>query len=449
MAHLTDTVRAHRGQVLSFASDPGSGDGPGSYQHFADGVLIVKGQEVAEIGPAEALLAKLPADVPITEHGRSILLPGFIDAHIHYPQTDVIGSGGRALLDWLQDYTFPEEKKFGDAQHAASVAEFFLDELLRNGTTTAMVFCTVHRSSVDAFFESALRRNLRMIAGKVLMDRHAPEYLLDTPEQGERETRELIETWHGQDRLSYAITPRFAPTSSEAQLQSAGRLAKEYSSTYIHSHVAENREEIAWAKELFPTARSYLDVYDQHGLVRERAIYAHCIHLDDADRGRMAQSGAAAAFCPTSNLYLGSGLFSIAAADSAGMRFSIATDVGGGSSFNMLRTMGEAYKVAQLRGERLTALRAFYLATLGAARNLGCDHRIGRFAPGAEADFIVLDLEATPLIARRAAQCRSLPETLLMLMTLGDDRAIRSTHILGKCVHSRVAAAGAMPDNRS
>jgi guanine deaminase len=430
-------VSAHRGRMLTFHADPGAHDAPDSFDYFEDGLLIIVDGKVSEIGPAPDMLSKLPADHPVIDHGQRLLLPGFIDTHIHYPQTDIIASGGTQLLDWLERYTFPEERKFADAAHAAGVAEFFLDELLRNGTTTAMVFCTVHKTSVEAFFTSAERRNLRMIAGKVLMDRNAPDYLRDTAESGERETRELIAKWHGQLRLSYAVTPRFAPTSSHAQLESAGRLAHEHPDVYIHSHLAENRAEIDWVRKLYPAARSYLDVYDQCGLVRERAVYAHCIHLDDADRARMAQSGAAAAFCPTSNLYLGSGLFSFSAADTAGLRFSIATDVGGGTSFNMLRTMSEAYKVGQLNQDRLSPLRAFYLSTLGGARCLGLDHRIGRFTPGAEADFVVLDFAATPLLSRRIAGSGTLQERLLVLMTLGDDRAIESTYILGKLAHTR------------
>jgi len=323
---------------------------------------------------------------------------------------------------------------FRDAAYAQEVAEFFLDELARNGTTTAMVFCTVHRPSVEAFFESAARRRTRMVAGKVLMDRNSPADLRDTVATGERDTRELLEKWHGQDRLSYAITPRFAATSSEAQLQSAGELARQFPDCLIQTHLAENLEEIAWVRQLFPQARSYLDVYDGYGLLRNRAVYAHCIHLDATDRARMAESGAAAAFCPSSNLHLGSGLFDIAAADAARMPFSIATDVGAGSSFSLLRTLGDAYRVAQLSRQHLPPLRAFYLATLAGARALGLDDRIGRFAAGMEADFIVLNLRATPLIARRTAQARSLSEKLLLLMTLGDDRVISSTYILGRKV---------------
>jgi len=432
----------HRGQILSFVSDPGDGADAGSYQHFPEGAMLVVDGRIAALGPADALLPQLPQDIAVTDHGRNLLLPGFIDNHIHYAQSDVIGAGGRQLLDWLNDYTFVEERRFGDPKHALEVADFFFDELARNGTTTALVFCTVHPESVDAFFGAAARRRLRMIAGKVMMDRNAPEDLCDSPAAADLESRALLERWQGHERLNYAITPRFAPTSSPEQLQVAARLAQDFPDAFIHSHLAENRAEMLWVKELFPAARSYLDVYDGYGLLRERAIYAHCIYLDEADRRRMAASGAAAAFCPTSNLYLGSGLFDLAASDAAGLPFSVATDVGGGSSFNMLRTLDEARKVARLQGEDLSPLRAFYLATLGAARCLRLDDHIGRLEPRSEADFIVLDLEATPLIARRTAAAQSLSDTLRILMTLGDDRAIKATFILGRQVHGAPSAAG-------
>ncbi|HXA36966.1 MAG TPA: guanine deaminase [Steroidobacteraceae bacterium] len=437
MALLTDAAPAtvHRGRLLSFAADPGDGTNADSYRYFPDGALLIDNGRIAAVGPADAVLARLPAGIPVVAHGGNLLLPGFIDNHIHYAQCDVIAAGGAALLDWLEDCAFVEERRFGDSQHATQVAEFFLDELARNGTTTALVFCTVHAASVDAFFGAAARRRLRMIAGKVLMDRNAPEDLRDSPTAAARESRALLERWHGQGRLDYAITPRFAPTSSDAQLQVAGDLARDFPDAFIHSHLAESRDELAWVRELFPGSRSYLDVYDRFGLLRERAIYAHCIYLDETDRRRMAQSGAAAAFCPTSNLYLGSGLFDIAAADRDGMRFSIATDVGGGSSFSMLRTLDEAGKIARLQGQDLSPLRAFYLATLGAARNLKLEDRIGKLEVGAEADFIVLDLEATPLIARRTAAARTLADVLRILITLGDDRAVKATYILGTQVH--------------
>jgi guanine deaminase len=428
-------LSAHRGAVLHFRSDPGEHEPPGSFEHFQDGLLIVRNGRVDRIGPADALLRDLPAGTPVVEHAHCLLMPGFIDTHIHYPQVDVIGCGGRQLLDWLHDYTFPVEREFSDATHAAEVADVFLDELVRNGTTTALVFCTVHAASVDAFFTAAERRNMRMIAGKVLMDRNAPDYLLEPAADGDRATRQLIERWHGRKRLCYAITPRFALTSSDEQLALAGTLARQFPDTYIHSHLAENREEVAMVQRTFPTAGSYLEVYDRVGLVRDRTVYAHCIHLDAAARTRMAQAGAAAAFCPTSNLYLGSGLFDIAASDAARLRFSVASDIGGGTSFSMLRTLGEAYKVAQLTGQRLSPLRAFYLVTLGAARCLGLEHRIGSFTPGAEADFIALDLHATPLLARRMSRTRTLREALLILTALGDDRAVAGTWILGRRVH--------------
>ena len=431
MALRTEAV-AHRGALLRFVGDPGDDDACGSFEYFDDGLLLVDGGRVAVVGPATELLAGAAAGAALVEHHDALLMPGFIDTHIHYPQTDMIASGGRDLLDWLTHYTFPAERRFADPEHASEVAAFFLDELMRNGTTTAQVLGSVHKVSADAFFAAAEERGLRMIAGKCLMDRNCPEDLRDTAADGERDTRALIEAWHGRARLLYAITVRFAPTSTEAQLASAGRMARDYPDTFIHSHLAENRGEIAWVRELFPDARSYLDVYERYQLLRERAVYAHCIHLDDTDRRRMAATGATAAFSPTSNLYLGSGLFDLAACDAAGMRYALATDVGGGSSFSMLRTMGEAYKVAQLQGQRLTPLRAFYLATLAGARSLGLADRIGTLAPGSEADFIALDLKATPLLARRIACCDSLSERLLVLMTLAADRAVRETYVQGK-----------------
>jgi guanine deaminase len=447
VAPLTDArgPTVHRGQILSFLADPGEGTNADCYRYFSDGALLVERGRIAAMGPASTLLAQLPREVPLTDHGRCILLPGFIDNHTHYVQSDVIAAGGRQLLDWLQDYTFIEERRFAEIEHANEVAEFFLDELARNGTTTALVFCSVHPASVDAFFAAAERRALCMIAGKVLMDRNAPADLCDTPALADEQSRALLERWQGRDRLHYAITPRFAATSTEAQLRVAGQLARDFPDTFIHSHLAENSAEIAWVRELFPDARSYLDVYERFGLLRDRAIYAHCIYLDGENRRRMAQSGAAAAFCPTSNLYLGSGLFDIAASDAAGMRFSTATDVGGGSSFSMLRTLDEARKIARLQGQDLTALRAFYLATLGAARCLKLEDRIGTLEIGSEADFIVLDLAATELIARRTAAARSLEDVLRILMTLGDDRVIKATYILGRPVHGAPPSSQLMP----
>jgi guanine deaminase len=432
MSKAPSPVSAFRASVLHFLSDPGDGDAPHCWQYFDDGVLVVEHGRVTALGDARAILPNLPAALPVTDFSGHLIMPGFVDTHIHYVQTDVIASPGTDLLHWLEQYTFPAERCFADAAHAGEVAEFFLDELLRNGTTTALVFGTVHRQSVETFFQAAERRGLRMVAGKALMDRNCPEYLRDDAESGYRDSAELLERWNGRARLNYAITPRFAATSSERQLELAGQLARAHPDAHIQSHVAENTAEVAWVRPLFPASRSYLDVYDRYGLLRPRAVYAHCIYLDEHDRARMAQSGAAVAFCPTSNLFLGSGLFDIAAADRAGMHTSLATDVGGGTSFSMLRTMGEGYKVAQLSGTRLSPLRAFYWATLGGARALGLDDRIGNFLPGKEADFVVLDLAATPLLARRASSAETLAERLFLLMTLGDDRAIKRIFILGQ-----------------
>jgi guanine deaminase len=431
---MSDSSRtAHLGSILNFRADPGTGDDPSAYEYWQQGALIVADGRIERVGPAAELLPT-ETSLSITDHGQGLILPGFIDTHIHYPQTDIIGAGGRQLFDWLERYTYPAEHRFEDPAYAHTVAQFFVDELLRNGTTTAQVLGTVHRTSAESFFEVAAARHLRMIAGKALMDRLCPPQLRDDAESGERETRELIETWHGRDRLHYAITPRFAVTSTPEQLRRAGQLARDYPDVYIHSHLAENPQEVERVRELFADRRSYLDVYDHFGLLRERATYAHCIYLNDADRARMAASGAGVAFCPSSNLYLGSGLFDLAASDAAGMRLSLATDVGGGSSFSMLRTMGEAYKVAHLSGQHLGSLRAFYLATLAGAQTLKLSDKIGRFAAGMEADFIVLDPHATPLLRRRMSQSRTLAERLLLFMILGDDRAVAQTYILGRAV---------------
>jgi guanine deaminase len=427
-------LRAYRGSLLHFFGDPGDGAAATDVQFIDDGLLIVERGLVKAADSAHALLPTLPAGTQVVDYRGRLLMPGFIDTHIHYPQTDMIAAYAAQLLDWLEDHAFPAEGRFADAAHAAEAASFFLDELMRNGTTTALVFGTVHAASVDAFFAQAETRNLRMIAGKVLMDRNCPEYLRDTADGGCRDSAALIENWDGRGRLHYAITPRFAVTSSDAQLAAAGRLAASHPGVFIHSHLAENLNEVKWVRELFPQARSYLDVYESFGLLRERAVYAHCLHVDDEDRGRMAQSGAAAAVCATSNLFLGSGLFDFAAARQAGMRTGLGTDVGGGTSFSMLRTLAETYKVAQMRGHRLTPWRAFYLATLGGAKALGLDDRIGSFAPGREADFVVLRMDSTPLIARRMKTACTPAGKLFALMMLGDDREIGATYIMGERV---------------
>ena len=407
-------------------------------QHFFDdGVLVVRDGRVDACGPAATLLASLPPDVPIADLRGRWIMPGFIDTHVHYAQTAIIASYGAQLLDWLEKYTYPAERKFGDPVYAREAADFFLAELLRNGTTSAVVFPTVHKTSVDALFEAALARNMRIVTGKVMMDRNCPDFLRDTAQSSYDDSKALIERWHGRGRLHYAVTPRFAPTSTEAQLQLAGRLAHEHTGLFVQSHVAENRDEVRWAAELFPSARSYLDVYDHYGLLGPRAVYAHCIHLDATDRARMGAGGAVMSFCATSNLFLGSGLFDRDAANAAGAYVTFGTDVAGGTSFSMLRTMHEAYKVLQLAGQTLTAIDAFYIATRGAANALGLSDRIGSFAPGTEADFVVLDPDATPLLSRRFAMAETLAERLFALMILGDDRTVAATYVQGALAHQR------------
>lgn len=428
-------LQAYRASILHFHADPDLDND--ATQWHEDGLLIVREGRIEAAGDYAQLHASLPPDTAVTDYRGKLIVPGFIDTHLHFPQTDIIASPAPGLLPWLEQYTFPAERRFAEPEHAGEVAEFFLDQLLRCGTTTAMVYCTVDPESAEAFFSASEKRNLRMVAGKVLMDRNCPGFLRDTAEGGARDTEDLIRKWHKRGRQLVAITPRFAPTSSDAQLQLAGELARAYPDTYIQTHVAESTDEVAWVRQLFPSARSYLDVYDRIGLLRPRAMYGHGIWLDDADFRRMAETQAAIAVCPTSNLFLGSGLFDFARADAARVPLSLATDVGGGTSFSMLQTMNEAFKVARMGGTALSALRLFYLATLGAARSMQLEGTIGSFAPGAEADFIVLDPQATPLLARRTARTGSLEELLFALALLGDDRSVAATYAVGCNVHQR------------
>jgi guanine deaminase len=436
MSNHTPDLQAYRASLLHFHADPAFDDQAHAWHE--DGLLLVEDGRIRAAGDYERLAPGLPPEIKVHDYRGHVITPGFIDTHLHFPQTDMIASPAPGLLPWLETYTFPTERQFGDPAHARGVAEFFLDELLRNGTTTAIVYCTVHRESVDAFFEASEARNLRMVAGKVLMDRHCPDFLRDDCFGGVRDTEELINKWHKRGRQLYAITPRFAPTSTEEQLRLTGELARAYPDTFIQTHVSENVDECSWVRQLFPEQRSYMAVYDHYGLMRPRAMYGHCIWLDDDDFARMAATGAAAAVCPTSNLFLGSGLFDFERADAARTLLSLGTDVGAGTSFSMLQTMNEAYKVARLKGSYLPALRMFYLATLGAARSMQLEGTIGSFAAGLEADFIVLDPKATPLLARRTSHCDSLEELLFALALLGDDRAIRATYAAGTLVHSRL-----------
>ncbi|OYT85519.1 MAG: guanine deaminase [Pseudomonas sp. PGPPP4] len=433
------TAIAHRAALLHSLADPAEVGLDASYEYHADGLLLVANGRIQAMGPATELLPTLPAGTPVIEHPHALITPGFIDTHIHYPQTGMIASYAEQLLDWLDTYTFPTEGTFTDPAKAAKVAEVFVGELLRNGTTTALVFGSVHPQSVDAFFEVAERLDLRMIAGKVLMDRNAPDYLQDTAESAYTDSKALIQRWHGKGRLHYAVTPRFAPTSTPEQLAAAGRLLAEYPDVYLHTHLSENLKEIDWVKALFPERSNYLDVYDHFQLLGPRSVFAHGIHLCDAECQRLHDTGSAVAHCPTSNLFLGSGLFDLERMEAFKVNVGLGTDVGAGTSFSLLQTLGEAYKVQQLRGHRLHPFKSLYLATLGGARALRLEDRIGSLTPGHDADFVVLDLKATPLLDYRLQQSKSLEETLFVLTTLGDDRVVRETHAAGRRVHGRDA----------
>ena len=419
-------MKAYRAALLRF-------DDAGAPVHESDGLLVVgpddRGRQVVRAVGAHAALASDFPGVAVEHFPGCLIAPGFVDLHIHYPQTDVIGSPADGLLPWLEHYTFPHEAAFSDPDHAAGVAGFFLDELARNGVTTALCFATSHVASVDALFAAARARGLRLVTGKVLQDRHSPDGVRDETERSLLDTEDLIRRWHGVDRLGYAITPRFAPSCSEAQLRGAGEIAARHGDVWIQSHVAENRDEIRWVHELFPAARSYLSVYRDFGLLRPRAVYAHGIHLDDADRALMRDSGAAVAVSPTSNLFLGSGFFDFAAADRAGMAWGLASDVGGGTSFSPFRTMLAAYEVGRegftKTGLSLAPSALWWRHTAGAARAMGLEGVVGNLARGCEADFVVLDPAATPLLARRTAQAGTLEELLFAMIVLGDDRLVR------------------------
>ncbi|MEL7310812.1 MAG: guanine deaminase [Pseudomonadota bacterium] len=426
------TAHAYRGCIAHCLADPGDTAHSDNVEIFSDGVLVVEDGVVAELGPAEALLPKLGTDVAVEDLREQLILPGMVDCHIHYPQTDIIASYGTQLLDWLNTYTFPFEARFADLDYARQTAEFFVEELLRNGTTTALVFATVHAHSVDALFEAASKYDLCIAAGKVLMDRHCPENLRDTAQSGYRDSRELIERWHRQGRNHYAITPRFAPTSTLQQLQLAGQLAEEFPDVMIQTHLAENPREVEWALSLFPDSDSYLGIYKDAGLLRERSVFAHCIHLDEHDHREMAAHDASIAFCPTSNLFLGSGLFDLSTAKSHGIRVGLGTDVGGGTSFSQFATLAEAYKVLQLQGQSLNSLRGLYLATLAGAEALHLDDRIGNLRPGKDADFVVVNPKSTKLLERRISHSNSVEDQLFAQFTMADERAVQATYVKGK-----------------
>jgi len=431
---------AIRGPVLTFTGDPFVAGAERVMRYESDALILITDGRIRVCAPYDQARRSLPAGTPVTTYGAgTLILPGFIDTHVHYPQIQLIGAHGSQLIDWLEHHAFPVEQQFADKEHARATARVYLAECLRAGTTTAAVYCTVHPESVDAFFEEAEQLNLRMIAGKVLMDRNAPAPLTDTAERGLAESRALIARWHGRGRLLYGVTLRFAPTSTPEQLEAAGALWRETPGAYLQSHVSENRDEVAWVQKLFPDRAGYLDVYDHYGLLGPRAIYGHGIYLTEDELRRCHDTGTAIAHCPTANLFLGSGLFKLDAAKRAGrpVRVGLGSDLGAGTSFSPLVTMNEAYKVAQLNGGSLSAPMAFYLATRGAAHALHLEDTIGTIAPGCEADLVVLDLHSTPAIDYRMKRCNDIEEALSIQMTMGDDRATLATYAAGELVYSR------------
>ncbi len=435
------TDRLIRGRLVSFHSKPQAVDDHASYSYEQDGAILVRGGKIAAIGDFATVSAQA-SGAEVEDHRQNLILPGFIDAHVHVPQMQVIASYGAELLDWLNVYTFPEETKFVDAQHARRIARLFCDEIIRNGTTTVAAYCSVHRQSADAFFAEALSRDMLVIAGKVMMDRNAPEGLLDTAQSGYDDTKALIADWHGKGRLHYAVTPRFAITSTPEQMEMAGTLMREHPDLHMQTHLSENHAEIAFTRELYPEAKDYTDVYARYGLLGPKALFGHCIHLSDREADALSESGSVAVFCPTSNLFLGSGLFDWHgyAKRKNPVRIAAASDVGGGTSYSMLRTMDEAYKVIALQGEKMNPFASFWQMTRGNAEALSLVDRVGTLAVGSDADLVVLDAKATPAMALRMETVKSLAEELFLLQTLGDDRAVRETYVAGRPVKRELAA---------
>jgi len=435
-------AHAIRGPVLTYTGDPFKDGLEHTMVYESDAIVAIADGKITHFGPASEIKDKLPAGTTIKNYGKdSLISAGFIDSHVHFPQTPMIAAYGEQLLDWLNKYTFPTEQKYADKEFARSVAKVFLRENLRNGITCGCVYCTVYPQSVDALFEEAEKLGLRLAAGKVMMDRNAPDALLDTPKTGYDDSKALIKKWHGRGRLMYAITPRFAPTSTPEQLEATGALCKEHPDCYMQTHVSENRGEVAWVKELFPDRKGYLDVYDHYDLCRPRAVFGHGIHLTDDEMQCMHRTGSAIAHCPTSNFFLGSGYFNIARAmqKDRPVRVGLGTDLGAGTSFSILATLNESYKAAQLNGYALSAGHAYYVATRGTAHAMYIEDKIGSIAPGMEADLVVLDMKSTPIIRYRMEHAKDFNEALFIQMTMGDDRAVRATYVAGNLVYERDA----------
>lgn len=431
--------RAIRGSIITFVANPFVVEASKSYRYYQDGLIILDNGIIEKVGSFDDLSKLINNDFEVLDYSGSLLTAGCIDTHVHYPQTPMIAAYGEHLLEWLNQYTFPTELKLKDKAFASSVAKMFLKTTLKAGTTTSVVYGTVFKDSVDAFFEESERLGTRMLCGKVMMDRNAPDGLLDTPQSGYDDSKELIERWHNNGRQKYVITPRFAPSCSGEQLQKAGQLYKEYPDVYIQTHLCENTGEIAWVKELFPERKSYTDVYDHYGLVGERAVFGHCVHFNEEDFKTLSEKKAAIAHCPTSNLFLGSGLFDLeqAVRGKYPCRVGLGTDIGAGTSFCHMQTLNEAYKISELLNHKLTAVQGYYLATLGGAESIYLDDKIGSIAEGKEADIVVWDLHSTELIRYRMSFSKSLEEDLFTQLVMADDRSVRATIVNGNVVYDR------------
>ena len=432
------------GDLLDFTDDPAV-VGEHAVRYQAQGALVIIDGLIVARGPEAEMLSQYPSGFTLQRHTGQLIIPGLIDCHVHFAQTEMIAAYGEQLLTWLTEHAFPAEEKFADPAYASAIAKIFTTELLNNGTTTAMVFGTVHPQSVEALFEVAEAKNMRLIAGKVMMDRNCPPALQDTAESSYHQSKALIDKWHGRGRLAYALTPRFAPTSTPAQLAVCRDLMAEYPDVYMQTHVSENLQECEWVKELFPESADYVGVYEDAGLLRKRSVLAHGIHLNERELTAIRDHDTAIAHCPTSNLFIGSGLFNLKAVREHKITVGMGTDVGGGSSFSLLQTYNEAYKVQQLLGNKLSAFEGLYLSTLGGARALDLEGTIGQLEVGVEADIVVLDWAATPFLEFRLAQSHSLHDKLFALMMLGDDRSIAATYLMGERVSKDPAGTWVPP----
>lgn len=438
-SEITPTVTIHRGAILHFPHSTISPEA--NYQYFDDGIMVIENGKIADLVDADSFFQikanqELVRQGVITQH-KGLLLPGLIDSHVHFPQIEMIASYGKQLLDWLNDYTFPTELQFADLEYCRQQAEFFLQQLMAHGTTTASVYATVHPQSVDAFFNACEKLEARMVCGKVLMDRNCPEELQDSADTGYWQSKELIEKWHGNGRAMYAITPRFAPTSTQQQLALAGELAKEHPDTFIQTHLSENLNEVAWISQLFPKHSDYLSVYEHNHLVRDRSLFGHAVHLKPREYSSLSTSGAAISFCPSSNLFLGSGLFDYQQAKAHNIPVAIASDIGAGTSLNLFANQADAYKICQLQNIQLDPFEALYLSTQGAAAAMHLEQYVGNLNPGSEADFIELDYQASPILQQRLARCQTLKEELFAIMMLSDERIIKRTYVHGKLVYKK------------